>query len=147
MGTVLGEAYAPNWAGQPKRMSKEDYALWKIYQVTELEGAIAIYFDVLLGTGQEAGEQYTEEEKKFWREKTQLRADVILEYPDRVKVVELRVNASVSTIGRTQAYQMLLRDDNPFGKTVEAEIVTNLANKQVEDIAGRQGVKYTVLGI
>ena len=145
MPTTIGEAYTPSWPGTPKRMSKEDYALWKIYQMTELEGAIAVYFDVLLGTGQEAGPEYTEEEKKFWREKTQLRADVVVEYPDRVKVVELRVNASVSTIGRTQAYQMLLKDDNPFGKTVEAEVVTNLANKQVEEIAGRQGVKYTVL--
>ena len=147
MATTLGERYTPDWAGTPKRMSKEDYALWKIYQITELTDALFVYFDVGLGKGQEAGGQYTEQEQQFWREKTQLRADVVVEYPDRVRVVELRVNASVSTIGRTQAYQMLLRDDNPFGKPVEAEVVTNLANKQVEEIAGRQGIKYTVLGI
>ena len=145
MPTMLGESYPPTWAGTPKRMSKEDYALWQIYQATELEGATAVYFDVLLGKGQAAGQQETEEERKFWREKTQLRADVVVEYPDRVRVVELRINASVSTIGRTQAYQMLLKDDNPFGKPVEAEVVTNTENAQVREIAERQKVIYTAL--
>ncbi len=145
MPTTIGEAYPPTWAGTPKRMSGEDYALWKIYQVSELEGAINVYFDVLLGIGQDAGAEYTDEERRFWREKTQLRADVIVEYPDRVRVVELRANASVSTIGRTQAYQMLLKDNNPFNKPVEAEVVTNIENAQVREIAERQNVIYTVL--
>ena len=129
----------------PKRMSKEDYALWKIYQLTELEGATVVYFDVLLGKGQDAGPEYTDEERKFWREKTQLRADVIVDYPDKVRVVELRANASVSTVGRVQAYQMLLKDDNPFQKPIEAEVVTNVEQAIVREVAERLGVKYTVL--
>ena len=145
MHTILGEHYPPTWQGIPRGMSKEDYALWQIYRLTEITGAERLYFNVLLGKGQDAGEGYTEEERKFWRERTQLRADVVVEYPDRVRVVELRVNASVSTIGRTQAYQMLLKDDNPFGKPVETEVVTNTEQAIVREVAERSGVKYTVL--
>src|SRR4030066_719616 len=143
MPTILGPAYPPDWDGTPKRMSKEDFALWKIYRETELNGVIALYFDVLLGKGQDAGEGYTDEEKQFWREKTQLRADVVIEYDDKVKLVELRANASVSTIGRVDAYMLLMNDDNPLGKPLEAEIVTNTQQQIVSDIAKRRKIKYT----
>ena len=145
MPTELGAPYTPNWTGYPPGMARDDYALWILYRPTIPDNVERIYFNVFLGPGPADSPEIPAELKDFWRRKNQLRADVILEFPDRVRIVEFRKNASTGTMGRLQAYSMLLRMDNPFTQPVELEIVTDRTAQILESLTRQAGIILTIL--
>ena len=145
MVTVLGEKFDRHYAGKPPGMSRVDNELWQKYRTAITDRCQAIYFNVYLGKGVDAGDDFNEKWKEYWIRRTQLRADAIIVYSDRVVVVEFRDRATASVVGRVLAYRTLLLSANPFGRNVESEVVTNFYSEIVELICKQNQIEYKVL--
>ena len=145
MTTVLGEKFDKSFSGRPPGMSRVDNELWQKYRLVISDSCIAIYFNVYLGKGVDAGDDFNAKWKEYWIRKTQLRADAILVYKDRAVIVEFRDRATASVVGRVLAYRALLLSDNPFRGNVESEVVTNFYSEIVELICKQNKIQYKVL--
>ena len=142
MPTILGEKFDRSFGGVPPGMSRVDNELWQRYRGGISNSCEAIYFNVFLGEGVDAGDNIEQKWREYWIRKTQLRADALLVYKDRVVIVEFRDRATASVVGRVLAYRALLLADNPFGRDVETEVVTNVYSQIVELICHQNKIKY-----
>jgi len=145
MPTDIGTTYNPKWEGSPPRMSMEDFTLWIKWKKHGLIDSTAMWFDIGLGAGTDCGENITPELKKCHLKNTQLRADAIIEYPDHIKIVELRKNAGPDAIGRILAYKMLWEDDPKIDKRIELLIVTNHARQDTIKVAVANGISVGIV--
>lgn len=145
MPTVLGEKYDLAYLGIPPMMSQEDFKIWQIWKHKIKENFEGVYFNVHVGDGIDPGENVDEKFKRFWVQKTQLRIDVLVVYPDRVEIVELRHNASTSAIGRVLAYRDLYEFDDPFKLPVFLRIVSDFHNEVVARVAWKYNIFYEVI--
>lgn len=145
MPTILGEKFDRSFEGVPPGMSRVDNELWQKYRLGISNRCEGIYFNVYLGKGVDAGEKVDAKWREYWIRKTQLRADAILVYKDRVVIVEFRDRATASVVGRVLAYRALLLSDNPFGGNLESEVVTNFYSEIVDLICKQNQIEYKVL--
>lgn len=145
MATEIKEKFDLKFGGTPPGMSRVDNILWQKYKPDISDRCEAIYFNVHLGKGIDPGETQDIKWRQYWIQKTQLRADAILVYKDKVKIVEFRDRATASVVGRVLAYRTLLLTDNPFRGEVETEVVTNIYSEIVETLCKAQGINYKVI--
>lgn len=145
MPTLMGRRYPPSVIYNPPQMSEEDYPIYKRWAVDGLKGALAQWFDVGLGEG--AGlDRPTERPLQYmWLKVTQKRADVIVEYDDHIKILEMRHQASPNAIGRVLTYSMLWLDDPVIKKPAQIWIITNTWDPHVRRIAEQMGINYLVV--
>jgi hypothetical protein len=136
----LGFRYAPGWKGVPPHISSEDFEIWKRWRDTDLPAnALSWYFDVGLG-GQVVEHETDEALTRMWRRVTSKRADVVLEYPDRWIIVELRFAASASALGRLAQYKTLWQEDPPDDRPVDLVLVTDRLDPDLERVASNFGI-------
>ena len=145
MPTVLGKKFFPNWLGVPPQMSKEDFEIWKRWRPFALRNAIAVYYDVGLGEGKPVDLTVSQNLRKMWLKVNQKRADVIIEYDNKILIVELRYNAQLDTIGRLVGYGVLWDKAPAIKKPTEFIIVTNLLDRDVKEAAEVIGIQYKVI--
>lgn len=145
MPTLLGDAYPITFGGYPTHMSTSDLHIWRTYQSTIPATARALYFDVRLGDGRPAGPETPDYLRRMWRLNTQKRADVVVEYPDRWHLIELRNNAQLNAIGRLLGYQALWKATPPDARPLTIELVTDNHDQDTADLARAHGITYTVL--
>lgn len=144
MPTELGFQFLPDWVGVPPHMSKIDFEIWKRVKDEVLKNSIAVYYDVKLGTGRIPLGVTDVKEINLWRRLNQKRADVIIEFGTEIKIIELRDNAKLDTIGRLVGYGLLYDSDPPFDKPVKLLIITNLQDNDVQMSAEKLGIEYLV---
>lgn len=111
-----------------------------------MDGAIALYFDVALGTGAPVPEGTAPDVARAWTRMTALRADVVVEFADRWLIAELRGHAGVSALGAVLSYIQLWRQDPPDPRPVDGVIVTDFLNGDVVFAAEAAGVPTVGLG-
>lgn len=145
MPTLLGSKYPPNFGGHPPRMSAEDFPIWQRWFPSIRHSARALYFDVGLGLPDDLPHSEDVNQLLGWIRNTQKRADAIIERAGDVLLVELRYNAQLNALGRLQGYQLLLEDDNPFGKPVVPVLVTNKKDSEVARLAELHRIAYEVV--
>lgn len=145
MPTVLGNAYPPTFNGHPPRMSAEDFPIWLRWYPTVKPTALKLYFDVGLGLPDELPQTEDADQLLGWIRNTQKRADAIIERDRDILLVELRYNAQLNAIGRLQGYQLLLNDDNPFGKPIIPILVTNKRDTEIRRVAELAQITYEVV--
>lgn len=144
MATTLGQKFDVKWQGVPPHMSKEDYEIWTRWRDRALDNAVGVFYDVGLGSAEIPAEITDPNLGRMWQRLNQKRADVIIEYPAEVRIVELRYNARLDTVGRLVGYGILYADDPPFKKIVKLTIVTNSYDSDVERTAHALGIEYVV---
>jgi len=125
-------------------MSQEDFPIWRAWYPSVKESALALYFDVGLGLPDELPQSDDAEQLLGWIRNTQKRADAIIERASDVLLVELRFNAQLNALGRLLGYVQLLKDDNPFSRSVIPILVTNRRDTEVERLAISQKIVYEV---
>lgn len=145
MPTDLGPVFPPTFAGYPRHMAREDFAIWKHWYPTIEPKPLALYFDVQVGDGRAPPDDAEPWAKDLWLRLTRKRIDALLLHDDHVHLVELRHNATVNALGRLLAYRRLLHDDNPFDLPIVTELVTDFPDPDLPDLARRSRIKYTVV--
>ena len=145
MPTILGPAFPPTYTGHPPRMSAEDFPIWLAWFPTIRSSAEALYFDVGLGLADNLPKSDDANQLLGWIRNTQKRADVIVQRAKDVLLVELRFNAQLNALGRLRGYQLLLQDDNPFGKPIVPVLVTNKRDSEVARLAEDLKIAYEVV--
>lgn len=145
MPTELGIAYSPRYVLYPPGLSREDACLYEKWHHCGLNGAINLYFNVRLGQGRDPGESASEEMRSWWYQCTAKRADLIIEYKDRVEIVEFRNLANANACGRLLMYRNCWMEDPKIDKPLLLRLVTNLYDRDVEILCGQLQILYEVL--
>jgi len=145
MPTILGTKYPPTFGARPPRMSQEDFPIWSRWYNTNHDDALALYFDVGLGLPDELPDSDDANQLLGWIRNTQKRADAIIERQRDVLIIEMRFNAQMNALGRLRGYQILLEDDNPFGKPIIPVLVTNKRDSEVARLAEDLKIVYEVV--
>lgn len=145
MPTELGPAFSVAYAGVPTHMSSQDYSIWLRWRLTLPADVVALYFDVRLGSGRDAGMDVAAGDAALWFTLTAKRADVVVQLPSEVWLVELRDAAQASAIGRLLLYRRLWGQDPPFPVPLVPVLVTNARDPDVEDEAELHGIRYVVV--
>ena len=122
-------------------MLKPDVPVW--YRFLEKYGGpfINIYYDVLLGGPFLTQEEMKDPLKRDWRVLLSKRADVIVELPDEVWIVEVAADPGLRALGQVQAYRALWLRDPKILKMEQMVIVGERIEKDLMDAAGVQGVR------
>lgn len=144
MSTFLGDVFPPIIGRRPPRVSEPETSIYQRWSKNLPAGVVRSYFDVGLGDGNPAPVGTAKNIRRMWLRNTQKRADVVLEFLDKVAIVELRSIAQSNAIGRLQLYKMLYLRDPVIGTNVEIWLVTDLFIQEVDDLAKLVGVKYII---
>jgi hypothetical protein len=145
MPTTLGPPFQPDFPGLPTGISLEDLQLWWRYRPQLPTDTTSLYFNVRLGDGKPAGANVDAEWRNYWYTVTSKRADVIVQTPTEIQIIELRNNATANAIGRLLMYRTLWNDDPPLPGTARAILVTNLHDPDVARQAHLSDITYTIV--
>jgi len=145
MPTRLGPQYEWNWNGWPEAMSTEDYAIWLRWRATFPQPAQAMWFNVGLGPGTPATGANTANEEAGWLFLTQKRADVVLRYPDRIEIIELRFQAGANALGRLRLYNMLYQTDPVLGLDITLHLISDHIDADARKMAEMDGIEVDVV--
>ncbi len=145
MPTELGREFAPIKIFIPPHMAAEDTALYHRWAPSGLKGALRQFFDVALGDGPEFPEGAPLELEPMWIRLNQKRADAIVEYPEKISLIEFRYNATPNVFGRLITYEMLWKDDPVINKELELVVVTNREDPVMTRVAKSLNVVLVVL--
>lgn len=144
MPTELGPAYAPNFLGRPPAMPAGDLALWWRTRDRLTRGALRLYFNVRLGNGSAYHGIPDPDLERMWRQNTQARADLIIQRPNAVEIVELHAGSTAAEIGRLQAYAALWTLDPALPGLVALTLVSDTANEAALTLTQHLGISYII---
>lgn len=145
--TKLGDQFNLSWGGYPPGMSKEDFKIWSVHKLSIKDDLLDVYYNVYVGPGIDPGDTVDPLYRDFWIGKTQLRIDVLLVYPDRLRILELRHAAGPSVCGSMLAYKNSLEKDDPFKRHIEMEVITDVFSITVQELCQTLGIYYTTVTI
>jgi len=144
MPTDLGPPFSPDWRGRPPHMSPNDAVLWTVWYPQHTQPTDAIYFDVAVSrTPWTPDPNVPEEMLRMWHRVNARRIDALIVQPDRIRLCELRWNASESAIGRLLVYLDLWTLDPPFPQPVELVLISNKVHDDWRPTAER--LRITVI--
>lgn len=145
MSVDLGPRFSPAFEGIPPHVSSEDLLLWEEFRRRSANDYVAFYFDVSLGSGEDAGPGVSEAVAKAWRRLTRFRADVVGDTGKEWHLIELRPNAGPGAVGSVQTYMTLWTIAPPDGRTVIPIIVTDRCSQDIRVVAQLAGVEVRCL--
>lgn len=145
MPTILKQPFSPDFGGQPPRMSTEDSVIWFSWYPTLNPKPQRLYFDVGLGNGRPFPAGGDESLRSMFLSNSQKRADVVMEFPDRWRIVELRDSAQSNAVGRLALYRELWKLDPPDRRPLELFLVTNNADPDLQLLTNPALITYIVL--
>lgn len=145
MSVDLGPRFEPTFEGIPPHVSSEDLILWEQFRRVSAKDYIAFYFDVALGSGEEATAGVSESVAKAWQRLTRFRADVVGDTGKEWHLIELRPNAGPGAVGSVQTYMTLWTIAPPDGREVKPIIVTDRCSRDIRTVAGLAGVEVRCL--
>lgn len=145
MPTILGRPYALKTDLWPPHMSPEDYAIFRRWASSAFQRALKVFYDVGLGAGADYPKDTNVEMVRMWTKVTQKRADMVIEYEDKVALVELRDGATANAVGRLLVYKMLWYEDPVITKPLTLYLVTNRYDKEIERLCKSVDITYFVV--
>lgn len=140
----LGDKYDRLYARTPPGMSAQDAEIWSRYRPVMSPQVINVYYNVRLGFGDETPPGTPDNMLRGWFYNTAKRADVVLEYAERVEIIELRFDANSSAIGRLLQYDLLWKQQPPIDKPTTLILVSDREVLDVAALAAQFGIGYTV---
>lgn len=144
MPTSLGVPIPFASERQLRGLVEPEASIWTRWRFSLPVGVIRIYANVRVGKGRHAEGEFTEDERKMWLAVTQKRIDVLLEFQDRIWIVELRRIASSGALGRLLMYKLLYEEDPVIPKPVTLALVTDFKDDDVLETTKVLGIKYIV---
>lgn len=144
MPTWLGQEFATDWNGIPPHMISGDYRVWQSTRAHVLQNALKVFYDVGVGSGQPVPPGTEDNIAYAWTKSTQRRIDVLVEYQDHIKIIELRENAKEQELGRLEMYELLYLRDPVLAKPVKLMLISGFIDKDVEELARLKGIEYVI---
>lgn len=145
MATILGRQFPLKADLWPPHMSPEDYVIFRRWAADAFAGALKVFYDVGLGAGAEYPKDTPVEMVRMWTKVTQKRADLIIEYPDKVRLVELRDSATANAAGRLLVYKMLWLDDPVIPKPLILTLVTNKPDVELKRLCKLYDIEFILV--
>lgn len=145
MSVDLGPRFDPTFEGLPPHISSEDMVLWEEFRRRSAKDYVALYFDVSLGTGEEATAGTSEAVAKAWQRLTRFRADVVGDTGKEWHLIELRPNAGPGAVGSVQTYTTLWTIAPPDSRPLRSIIVTDRCSRDIRVVADLAGVEVRCL--
>jgi len=145
MGVDLGPSFLVTFEGIPPQVSSEDLLLWERFRKLYAKDYVAFYFDVALGSGEDAAPGVNENVAKAWNRLTKFRADVVGDTGEEWHLIELRPNAGPGAVGAIQTYSTLWLTGPPDSRPVKPIIVTDRCSSDIRRVAELTGVEVRCL--
>lgn len=145
MPTLLGDEYKPDWKGWPPHMVAGDLRVWEKIREKITAGAVRMFFDVGVGDGQPAPPGTSDELARMWLKSTQRRIDALIEYPNYVRIIELREDAHEQEIGRLEMYEFLYGKDPMNKKPIVLSLITAKHDPYIEEFTKTKGIEYIIV--
>ena len=141
----LGEAYSPDWAGQPAQMSANDGVIWARFRDDIPEYYRNLYFSVLVGDPTMWSEGLEEEMIRVVEHASRRRIDVLGETDTAWHIIELRMNAGPGALGSVLTYKSLWEADPPDKRPVFPIIITNATDANLEFACQKLNIKLILV--
>ncbi|MGH8755038.1 MAG: hypothetical protein ACREU0_04290 [Burkholderiales bacterium] len=145
MAVDLGAKFGPEFEGIPPHVSSEDLLLWEVFRKRYAKDYVGLYFDVALGSGEEAAENVRKEVADAWQRLTRFRADVVGDTGAEWHLIELRPNAGPGAVGAVQTYTTLWSIAPPDPRPVRAILVTDRCARDIQTVARLAGIEVRCL--
>ncbi len=145
----LGRPFPPGRINRiPPHSSRRDAEIWNAWAPRGLRGALRVWYDVGIGDAPPCPEWADEDLRRCWWRVNCRRIDAVAEFPGRVEIIEFKHLANPSSIGRLLLYMMLWEREagEITVKPAIAHLVTNRRDKDLEDLARKYNVLYTIVG-
>jgi hypothetical protein len=127
-------------------MGKRDQEVWERYLAGPHPEFISFAYDVALGGLIPSALVISEAEQKGWQYSTALKIDVCAWLPDRVWLIELKPQATVSALGAAIAYTLVARRENAFDVPPLPVIVCEYCHPDVRWCSSQLGVEVIEVG-
>ena len=123
----------------------EDQVLWIRYAAALTERPLRVWQDVGVGPWPSVGATDGDPYGHSWRRLNQRRIDVVIEYPDRVDLVEVHRSPAAASVGRLLHYRKLWQMDDPAKKPVRLVLVASFPEGAIAEICQDAGISYVVV--
>jgi len=143
MSPDLGPEYSLDIGRIPPHMSSEDYILFQRWRPNYYGLKPIVYYDVGIGPEQHGAEKLDQNLQTMWRRLNQKRIDVLLRFPDRWHIVELRDRSNANAVGRLLIYEQLWKESPPDALPVTMELVTNWTDTSLKTLCEAHRILYT----
>lgn len=141
----LGTKYSVQIERIPPHMSTEDYRLFLRWRTRYANQPTTAYYDVGVGPARPVDRPVDATLRTMWTRLNQKRLDVLLEFEDHWHIVELRDRSNANAIGRLLMYRKLWIEDPPDARDVTMELVTNVTDISLAELARDHQIAYSVV--
>ena len=129
-----------SFRGSYPHMAKLDAAVWARFLDAHAAGFLGFYYDVALGGSRLEGLALEEPELLGWQYNTALKIDAVGLTAEQAWIIEVRPNATVSTLGSALAYTLVCERDAVFPLVLLPVIVCESIQPDVDWCCQRLGV-------
>lgn len=101
--------FSPNQLPKYPGLGANDSVVMNQYLGTKPQGLVRVAYSLPLGQGRPADENTEGALLSDWQYLTKLKVDAILEFTDRIELMEVKTNAEAGAIGQLLCYNILFR--------------------------------------
>jgi hypothetical protein len=127
-------------------MGKRDQEVWERYLSRPHPDFVAFAYDVALGGNIPTAPLITEEESLGWQYSTALKIDACAWLLDRVWIIEIKPQATVSALGAAVAYQLVAQRERAFDVPSLPVILCEYCHPDVRWCSTQLGVEVIEVG-
>ena len=126
-------------------MLGEDIPIWVRFIRENPDYFDEVEYDVKVGQGVQLPDDWKEKDRKWAKQLTTKRIDVVGFKDDQIVLVEVKVRAMLNALGQLFGYKFLYeRENNLSGKT-SLLLVAERIGKDDEDVFDHYGVKISIV--
>ncbi len=118
-----------------------DVTLWEIFLARDHPDNITVVYDLHLGPGAELPTNLPDNIKRMATAITQYRVDVVIYYPDRIHVTEIKPQAGLTALGQALGYAFLYRAERPSDLRIVPTVLTNFLKPGLQKLYDAYGVE------
>lgn len=115
-----GRIYSMKWRGRYPHLMPLDRAIWERFLDKYQDDFLAVQYDIMLGEGAPAPDNFSESDKRILYYATVKRADCLLILRDKLILVEVKPRLGMAALGQCLAYYLLWRQQYPYSPPVES---------------------------
>lgn len=126
-------------------MMPEDIPVWERWLSLHPADWDSIAYDVHVGAGVDLPDDMEEPHREAAIQLSKKRIDVVVTYPDRVLIIEVKKRADWRAIGQIMGYPVLFRDEFPDAPPIATLLVTESFETDIQHVMDNYELPYEIL--